>query len=279
VNAIASVTSRPGDVLGMHYFSPANVMKLLEVVRARDTAPDVVATVMDLAKRIRKIPALAGVCYGFVGNRMLTPYGVQVQMLLLEGATPAQIDGAMERFGLAMGPCAVSDLAGLDIGYKARRARTDRPADPRWFRIGDLLVEQGRLGQKTGAGFHRYAGRNRVPDPEVEAMIRAEAARLGVAQRAITDEEIVERTVYALVNEGCRVLAEGIAQRASDIDLIYVNGYGFPAVRGGPMFHARTVGLPRVLERIRAFRTAHGPDYWEPAPLLIEAVERGTDLA
>jgi 3-hydroxyacyl-CoA dehydrogenase len=179
-----------------------------------------------------------GVCYGFVGNRMLTPYGREVQLMLLEGAMPRQIDAAMERFGMAMGPLAVSDLAGLDIGYKARKARSDRPQDPRYFRIADLLAEQGRFGQKTGAGYYRYeAGkRERQVDPEVEALIRAEAARLGVAQREIAEEEIVERLIRALVKEGARILEEGIAQRASDIDLIYVNGYGFPATRGGPMF-------------------------------------------
>jgi 3-hydroxyacyl-CoA dehydrogenase len=269
LNAIAAATARPADVIGMHYFSPANVMKLLEVVRAAKTAPDVVATVMDLAKRIRKIPALVGVCYGFVGNRMLTPYGREVQFLLLEGAMPRQIDAAMERFGMAMGPLAVSDLAGLDIGYKARQARTDRPQDPRWFRIADLLAERGRFGQKTGAGYYRYeAGkRERRVDPEVEALIRAEAARLGVVQREVSDGEIVERLVYALVNEGARILEEGIAQRASDIDLIYVNGYGFPATRGGPMFYASTVGYATVRARIEAFRERFGAQYWQPAPL------------
>ncbi|MBK6289492.1 MAG: enoyl-CoA hydratase/isomerase family protein [Pseudomonadales bacterium] len=269
LDAIAAVTSRPGDVIGMHYFSPANVMKLLEVVRGRETAPDVVATVMELARGLGKVPALVGVCYGFVGNRMLTPYGREVQMLLLEGATPAQVDSAMESFGMAMGPCAVSDLAGLDIGYKARKARSDLPDDPRYFRIGNLLVERGRLGQKSGKGFYAYPdGRKRVVDPDVEALIRMEAAALGVEPRTIGDVEIVERLVYALVNEGARVLEEGIAQRASDIDLIYTNGYGFPVARGGPMFYAETLGLKAVHERICEFREQHGAQYWEPAPLL-----------
>jgi 3-hydroxyacyl-CoA dehydrogenase len=281
LNAIAAATARPGDVIGMHYFSPANIMKLLEVVRGTATSPDVVATVMELARRIGKIPALVGVCYGFVGNRMLQPYAREAQMLLLEGATPAQIDAAMEAFGMAMGPCAVGDLAGLDIGYKARAARTDRPDDPRWFRIGDLLVEQGRLGQKSGAGFYSYApgGRERQSDPVVEEMIRAEAARLGVAQRTITAETIVERLIYAMVNEGCRVLEEGIAQRASDIDLIFANGYGFPVARGGPMMYAQTVGLATVHSRVCAFRDQLGPRYWEPSTLLARCAQSGEALA
>ena len=280
LNAIAAATTRPGDVIGMHYFSPANIMKLLEVVRGAATSPDVVATVMDLARRIGKIPALVGVCYGFVGNRMLLPYGREAQMLLLEGATPAQIDAAMETFGMAMGPCAVSDLAGLDIGYKARAARKDRPDDPRWFRIGDLLVEQGRLGQKSGAGFYLYdaGSRTRTPDPAVQELIRSEAARLGVTQRDISDSLIVERLMYAMVNEGCRALEEGIAQRSSDIDLIYANGYGFPVARGGPMMYAQTVGLATVYERVLAFREELGARYWEPSALLARCAKSGEPL-
>jgi len=280
VNAIAAVTSRPQDVIGMHYFSPANVMKLLEVVRAAATGPDVVATVMGLAARLRKIPVLVGVCYGFVGNRMLIPYGREAQMLLLEGATPSQVDAAMEAFGMAMGPFAVADLAGLDIGYKARQARSDLPDDPRYFRIGNMLVERGRLGQKSGEGFYRYPSGQRARSvcTEVEQMIRAEAARLGVTQRQIGDEEIVERLVYALVNEGARALQEGIARRASDIDVIYTNGYGFPVARGGPMFHARSVGLAQVHRRICDFRDQHGAQYWEPAALLAELAQAGADF-
>ena len=280
LNAIAAATARPGDVIGMHYFSPANIMKLLEVVRGAATSPDVVATVMELARRIGKIPALVGVCYGFVGNRMLQPYAREAQMLLLEGATPAQIDAAMEAFGMAMGPCAVGDLAGLDIGYKARAARSDRPDDPRWFRIGDLLVEQGRLGQKSGAGFYRYeaGSRARTPDPSVQELIGAEAARLGVTQRDISDTLIVERLIYAMVNEGCRALEEGIAQRATDIDLIYANGYGFPVARGGPMMYAQTVGLAAVYERVLDFRAECGPLYWEPSALLARCAKSGEPL-
>ncbi len=280
LDAIAGVTARPADVIGMHYFSPANVMKLLEVVRGAATSPDVVATVMELARRIGKIPALVGVCYGFVGNRMLQPYAREAQMLLLEGATPARIDSAIESFGMAMGPCAVGDLAGLDIGYKARSARKDRPDDPRWFRIGDLLAEQGRLGQKSGAGFYRYepGSRERLPDPAVEQLIRAEAARLGVVQRETSAAGIVERLIYAMVNEGCRVLEEGIAQRASDIDLIYANGYGFPVARGGPMMYAQTVGLSAVYEKVLSFREELGPLYWEPSALLARCAKSGEPL-
>ena len=280
LNAIAAVTARAGDVIGMHYFSPANIMKLLEVVRGGATSPDVVATVMELARRIGKVPALVGVCYGFVGNRMLLPYGREAQMLLLEGATPAQIDAAMEAFGMAMGPCAVSDLAGLDIGYRARAARKDRPDDPRWFRVGDALVEQGRLGQKSGAGFYRYeaGSRERQSDPAVQALIRTEAARLGTVQREISDTLIVERLLYAMVNEGCRVLEEGVAQRASDIDLIYANGYGFPVARGGPMMYAQTVGLGIVHDRVLAFREELGARYWEPSALLVRCAASGEAL-
>jgi 3-hydroxyacyl-CoA dehydrogenase len=211
---------------------------------------------------------------------MLQPYAREAQMLLLEGATPARIDSAIESFGMAMGPCAVGDLAGLDIGYKARSARKDRPDDPRWFRIGDLLAEQGRLGQKSGAGFYRYepGSRERLPDPVVEQLIRAEAARLGVVQRETSAAGIVERLIYAMVNEGCRVLEEGIAQRASDIDLIYANGYGFPVARGGPMMYAQTVGLSAVYEKVLSFREELGPLYWEPSALLARCAKSGEPL-
>jgi len=251
-------------------------MKLLEVVRGEHTSPEVIKTVMALAKRIRKVPVLVRVCYGFVGNRMLLQFGRETQNMLLEGAMPAQIDAAMESFGSAMGPCAVGDLAGLDIGYKARRARTDLPDDPRYFRIGDLLAEAGRLGQKTGQGFYNYPDgpRKRIIAPEVEQLIRDEAVRLGVPQREFSAEDIQERLVYALVNEGARILSEGIAQRASDVDLVYINGYGFPQKHGGPMFYADTVGLDQVLERIQCFHMTIG-DHWAPAPLLVELAAAG----
>ena len=277
IDAIAAVTARPQDVLGMHFFSPANVMKLLEVVRGRETAPDVLATVMEIARRIRKVPVLSRVCYGFIGNRMLGGYMREAQMLLLEGAKPVQVDGALERFGMAMGPIAVGDLAGLDVGYKARQAlpdQTDHPA----HNLIDQLVEAGRLGQKTGAGFYRYdpATRQRQDDPEVDSMIRAEANRLGLPQHTYTDAEIVERTVYPLINEGALILEEGIAQRSGDIDITYLYGYGFPAHRGGPMFYGSTVGTGQVYRKICEFRDTLGrPDDWRPAPLLERLAREG----
>ena len=269
IDAIAAVTSRAQDVLGMHFFSPANVMKLLEVVRGEKTADDVLATVMKLAKKIRKVAVLSRVGYGFIGNRMLGGYFREAQMLLLEGATPSQVDSAMQSFGMAMGPLAVGDLAGLDVGYKARQALPDRPDHPATH-VADQLVEMGRLGQKTGAGYYRYDAetRKRLADPEVEALIRAEAGRLAIEPRTFSDEEIVARVIYPLINEGARVLEEGIAQRASDIDIVYIYGYGFPAHRGGPMFYADTVGAKAVYDRICEFRDTLRADDWQPAPLL-----------
>ena len=269
IDAIAAVTSRAQDVLGMHFFSPANVMKLLEVVRAEKTADDVLATVMKLAKKIRKVAVLSRVGYGFIGNRMLGGYFREAQMLLLEGATPSQVDSAMQSFGMAMGPLAVGDLAGLDVGYKARQALPDRPDHPATH-VADQLVEMGRLGQKTGAGYYRYdpETRKRLADPEVEALIRTEAGRLAIEPRTFSDEEIVARVIYPLINEGARVLEEGIAQRAGDIDIVYIYGYGFPAHRGGPMFYADTVGAKAVYDRICEFRDTLRADDWQPAPLL-----------
>lgn len=269
IDAIAAVTSRPRDVVGMHFFSPANVMKLLEVVRGEKTADDVLATVMSLARRIRKVPVLARVCYGFIGNRMLEGYFREAQMLLLEGATPAQVDAALENFGMAMGPLAVGDLAGLDVGYKARQARggSDHPSTA----VADRLVEQGRLGQKSGAGYYRYdpETRRREEDGEVLKIIREEAARLHIEARKFTDDAIVERVIYPLINEGARVLEEGVAQRPGDIDIVYLYGYGFPAWRGGPMWYGSTVGTKTVYEKICEFRDTLGrPEDWQPAPLL-----------
>ncbi len=240
VDAIAAATGRPQDVLGLHFFSPAHIMKLLEVVRGEKTADEVLATCMKLAKRIRKVPVVAGVCYGFIGNRMLQPYAQQTQLLLLEGATPEQVDTAMETFGMAMGPLRVFDLAGLDVGYKAREALSDEEkGDPAGYRVPDLLVEAGRLGQKSGNGFYSYdENRKPTPDPDVHKIIEDTAAELGIERRDISDDEIVERLVGALVDEGKKIVDEGIAQRASDIDVVYVYGYGFPAFRGGPMFYA-----------------------------------------
>jgi len=277
VDDIAAVTGRPEDVLGMHFFSPANVMKLLEVVRGATTADDVLATVMKFARTLGKVPVVSRVCYGFIGNRMLAGYFREAQMLLLEGATPTQVDQALESFGMAMGPLAVSDLAGLDVSYKARQAIPDIPDHPS-VHVADQLVEMGRLGQKTGAGYYRYdsATRKRQADPEVEEMIRAEAKRLGMAPRTITDSEIVQRVIYPLINEGARILEEHIAQRPGDIDIVYLYGYGFPKWRGGPMFFADTVGLKIVFERICAFRDSlERPQDWQPAALLETLASQG----
>ena len=245
VNAIAAATSRPEDVIGMHFFSPAHIMKLLEIVRADRTGDDVLATCLQVAKRIRKVPVVARVCYGFIGNRMLQPYAAQVQRLLLEGATPQQVDAAMENFGMAMGPLRVFDLAGLDIGYRARQALSDeKKGEPATYLVSDRLVEAGRLGQKSGAGFYSYDDKRRpTPDPAVQAIIEETAVELGVERRDIKDDEIISRLVGALVDEGRKIVAEGIAQRASDIDVVYVYGYGFPAYRGGPMYWGNAVGL------------------------------------
>jgi 3-hydroxyacyl-CoA dehydrogenase len=238
VNEIAAATSRPEDVIGTHFFSPAHIMKLLEVVRGERAADDVLATCMRLAKRIRKVPVVSGVCYGFIGNRMLQPYGLQSQLLLLEGATPEQVDGAMEAFGMAMGPLRVFDLAGLDVGYKARQALSDeQKGDPAGYRVLDHLVEADRHGQKSGSGFYTYdEHRKPTPCPEVHKIIEETAAELGFERREISDEEIVNRLTKALYDEGCKIVEEGIAQRSSDIDVVYVYGYGFPAYRGGPMY-------------------------------------------
>ncbi len=271
VNAIAAATGRPQDVLGLHFFSPANIMKLLEVVRGEKTADDVLATCMSLAKRIRKVPVLAGVCYGFIGNRMLQPYFREAQLCVIEGATPEQVDNAMEAFGMAMGPLRVADLAGIDVGYKARQALPeDERGDPRAYRVADVLAEMGRFGQKTGSGFYRYdpETRRHSSDTEVIEIIEREAAAFGIERREIPGDEIVDRLVYGLVNEGMRIVEEGIAQRASDIDVVYVYGYGFPVWRGGPMHYAEAVGAGRVYERICEFRDRFGAEAWTPASLL-----------
>lgn len=241
VDEIAAATDRPGDVIGMHFFSPAHIMKLLEIVRAEKTTDDVLATVLSLSKRIRKIAVVASVCYGFIGNRMLRPYGATVQLLLLEGASPHQIDSAMESWGMAMGPLRVFDLAGLDIDYKARRALSDEErGDPKTYRVPDLLVELGRMGQKSGSGFYAYDDKRRPqPDAAVDKLIELVAEDFGIERRKVTGDEIVDRLISALVDEGQKILDEGIAQRSSDIDVVYVYGYGFPVSRGGPMFYAQ----------------------------------------
>ncbi|HEY7775296.1 MAG TPA: 3-hydroxyacyl-CoA dehydrogenase NAD-binding domain-containing protein, partial [Kineobactrum sp.] len=270
VNIIAGTTRRPQDVIGAHFFSPANVMKLLEVVRAQKTSQDVVKTFMQLAKTVGKIPVAVGVCHGFVGNRMLKAYGRQAQLLLLEGASPTQIDSAMEQWGMAMGPLAVSDLAGLDIGYRSRRDQGIASGSVAEFALADALVERERLGQKSGAGYYRYdpETRARTADPDVESLLKTIAEQWRIPQRTIDDEEIVDRLVLALVNEGAAIIDEGIAARPSDVDVVYLNGYGFPSWRGGPMFHADTLGLPVVLERLQALGHMTGDSGWAPAPLL-----------
>ncbi|TPI30177.1 3-hydroxyacyl-CoA dehydrogenase [Mesorhizobium sp. B3-1-6] len=271
VNEIAASTSRPGHMLGMHFFSPANVMKLLEIVRAEKTAPDVLATVTDLARRIGKVAVVVGVCHGFVGNRMLAARGAENEALLLEGATPAQVDKAFTDFGWPMGPFQMGDLAGLDIGWRNRKARGQTAV------IADTLCERGHFGQKTGRGWYRYesGAREPVADPEVEALIRAKAKELSIARRQIGADEIIERTLYPLVNEGAKILEEGIAARASDIDVLWVNGYGFPIGKGGPMFWAGLEGAAKIVERLEHWHGRTGRAIFEPAPVLRKFAETG----
>jgi 3-hydroxyacyl-CoA dehydrogenase len=281
VDAIAAATQRPASVLGLHFFSPANVMKLVEVVRGAGTAPAALATGVAFARRLGKMPVVVGNAVGFVGNRMLQAYGRENQLLLLEGATPWQVDAALERFGMAMGPNAVLDLAGIDIGWRARRERTDLPKDPRYFRVADALAEAGRLGQKSGRGNYRYTegGRGREPDPDVEALIVEEARKLGIERRAIQDDEIVERCVHALINEGARLLDEGVAERSSDVDVVWANGYGFPRWRGGPMQYADELGAAHVLATVERLRGVHGDLYWRPADCLVKLATTGGTFA
>jgi 3-hydroxyacyl-CoA dehydrogenase len=277
VDAIAAVTSRPEAVVGTHFFSPANVMKLLEIVRAAKTSDETLQTATLLAKTLGKVPVVVGVCDGFVGNRMVHKYLREAFFLIEDGALPQQVDRVMTGFGLAMGPFAMSDLAGLDVGYRIRQAQAaKRPAYERYSSVADKLVEQGRLGQKTGAGFYRYEPGNRtpLPDPEVERLILEHSRRLGIRRRDFSDEEILKHLMYALVNEGAKILAEGVARRAGDIDVIYVYGYGFPAHRGGPMFYASRTGLDEVYANINRFHQEYG-DIWKPAPLLAALAQEG----
>jgi 3-hydroxyacyl-CoA dehydrogenase len=278
IDRIAEFTKRPADVLGLHFFSPANVMRLLEVVRGAKTAPDVLATSMQLAKKIKKVAVVSGVCDGFIGNRMLARYGAAAQGLINAGALPQQIDGALQKFGLAMGPFRMGDLAGLDIGWATRKRKAAEANVPMKPIVADKLCEAGRFGQKTGAGWYRYEAGKRepIPDAVTEQLINDYRAANGITPRKVSDEEVVERCIYALVNEGARILAEGIAARASDIDLVYLNGYGFPAHRGGPMLYADTVGLPNVVRALRRFAAEPGADpSWQPAPLLLKLAEEG----
>jgi 3-hydroxyacyl-CoA dehydrogenase len=272
VNEIAASTSRPQDVVGMHFFSPANVMKLLEIVRAEKTAPDALATIVELARRIGKVPVIVGVCHGFVGNRMLAARGSESEELLLEGATPQQIDQVFTDFGWPMGPFQMSDLAGLDIGWRNRKARGQTAI------IADTLCEQGHFGQKTGSGFYRYENGSRTPapNPECETLIRNKAAEKGITPRAIGTEEIIERTLYPMINEGAKILEEKIAARASDIDIVWVNGYGFPVGKGGPMFWASLEGVDKIIGRLDHWHGRTGKDVFKPAPLLRHMAASGS---
>jgi len=281
VDKIADFTKRPQDVIGTHFFSPANVMKLLEIVRGKKTAKDVLATTMGLSKKLKKTGVVSGVCDGFIGNRMIEQYSRQAGFLLEEGALPEQVDKAIEKFGFAMGPFRMGDLAGNDIGYAIRKRRYVEKPNMVYSKTADLLVEMGRHGQKTGAGWYDYKPGNRTPIPnqQVNDMIVEESKRLGITRRKISDQEIVERLVFALVNEGAQILDEKIAQRASDIDMVYLTGYGFPIYRGGPMCYADTVGLQKVVMKMEQY--GKGPNAerqgkaWVPAPLLAKLAAEG----
>ena len=280
VNQIATYTKRPGDVIGMHFFSPANVMKLLENVRGKATEKDVIATVMSFSKKIGKIPVLVGVCEGFVGNRMLRMRGIQSAYMMEEGALPQQIDKVVYDYGFPMGPFAMSDLAGNDVGWRIRQGKKEK--EKRNVRytgyVADAICELGRFGQKTGAGYYKYnlPDRTPIPDPEVEKIIEETSKKLGITRRAISDQEILERALYPMVNEGAKILEEGMAQRALDIDVIWVNGYGWPVYRGGPMWWAdNVVGLKTIHDALLKYRDASGDPFWEPAPLLKKLVQEG----
>ncbi len=277
INEIAAVTRRPQDVIGMHFFSPANVMRLLENVRGEKTSPAVSASVMKIGKTIGKVPVLVGVCDGFVGNRMLSKRTREAFFMLEEGALPQQIDKVLYDFGLPMGPFAMSDMAGLDIGWRNRKAKMDKltPRE-RECNILDKICEMGRYGQKTGAGFYQYDDKRKATsDPEIEKLIVKHSEERGIARREISDQEILERCLYAMINEGAKILDEGIAARPSDIDVIWINGYGFPIYRGGPMFYADQVGLKTVYEKILEFQDRYGAEYWKPAALLEKLAKEG----
>ncbi|WP_417450853.1 3-hydroxyacyl-CoA dehydrogenase NAD-binding domain-containing protein [Kordiimonas sp.] len=281
VNEIAACTKRPEDVLGLHFFSPANVMRLLEIVRADKTAPDVLATCVDLAKAIRKVGVVAGVCHGFIGNRMLSPYGREAALAVIEGAKPEEVDAALFTFGMPMGPMTMSDMAGLDIGYLNRQGVGRENYETKAYDWMDRLVESGRKGLKVGAGVYAYEDGSRTPkpDPDVQKLIEEESVKAGIERRAISSDEIVERCMMALINEGAKILGEGKAYRASDIDVVYVNGYGYPAYRGGPMHYADSLGLKNVYDKICEFGEKFGPRWWQPAPLLKELAEAGKSFA
>ncbi len=277
IDAIASATARPHDVVGLHFFSPANVMRLLEVVRGSQTSPATLSAALAIAKRLGKIGVIAGNCDGFIGNRMLHAYRRQAEFLLEEGGTPEEIDAALKRFGMAMGPFAMADLAGLDIGWHIRQRRyADKPPVGRYSRLADTLCEMGRFGQKTGAGYYRYEAGERAPqpDPAVDAIIERHAREGGIVRRSLSSDEIVARALYPLVNEAAHLLAEGIATRPGDIDVVWVYGYGFPAFRGGPLRWADSLGLANVVAKMRDSERVYG-DVWRPAPLLAELAASG----
>jgi 3-hydroxyacyl-CoA dehydrogenase len=270
VNEIAAATKRPESVVGTHFFSPANVMRLLENVRGAKSSRTTIATVMAVGRRIGKVPVLVGVCYGFVGNRMLHQRSKESERLILEGALPQQVDQVLYDFGFPMGPFAMGDLAGLDVGWRIRKGRGERAP------VADRLCELGRFGQKTGAGFYRYEGdRTPRPDPDVEKIIVDLSAAQGITRRPISDDEIRERLLYPMVNEGAKILEEKIAIRPSDIDVIWVYGYGWPVYRGGPMFWADAVGLRQIRDRMREFGRRTGSDFWRPAALLDRLADEG----
>jgi 3-hydroxyacyl-CoA dehydrogenase len=279
LDKIAAFTKRPQDVVGLHFFSPANIMKLLEVVRGEKTGKDVLATVMKLAKKIKKTAVISGVCDGFIGNRMIEEYLRQAMFLLDEGATPGQVDKALEKWGMAMGPFRMSDLAGNDIMWAIRKRRYVEHPDINYSKTGDRLCELGRFGQKTGSGWYRYeAGkRDAFPDPVVDHLIADYRREIGVNARVISDDEIVQRCILALVNEGAHILEDKIASRASDIDMVYLSGYGFPLYRGGPMHYADSLGLRNVARMMQQFATNEraDPTFWQPAKLLADLAAEG----
>jgi 3-hydroxyacyl-CoA dehydrogenase len=277
LDKIADFTQRPQDVIGLHFFSPANVSKLLEIVRGAKSAKDVVATSMAVSKQIKKVGVMSGVCDGFIGNRMMNAYFRQMELLLDVGALPQQIDRAMEKFGFAMGPFRVSDLAGNDIMWAIRKRLYLEYPHRVFSKTPDRICELGRFGQKTGTGWYDYKPGERTPTPSdlVNSIVLEESARLGITRREVGDEEIVQRALYSLINEAARILDESIATRASDIDVVYLTGYGFPDFRGGPLFYADTVGLPNILRTMREFSKGYQPDAWQPAPLLKQLAEEG----
>jgi 3-hydroxyacyl-CoA dehydrogenase len=282
INEIAAATQRPASVIGLHFFSPANVMPLLEVVRTDATSPAAIGAALDLAKVLRKTPVLARVCYGFIGNRMMEGYAREAQRMVLEGATPRQVDGALEAWGMAMGILAVFDMAGIDVGVNVHRANAERyPPDPSYYQADAALYAAGRLGQKNGKGYYLYhpGDRTRHDDPEALEILRKTARDLQIEQSRHSAEEIVERCVYPLINEGIRILEEGIALRASDVDVVWCAGYGFPRYRGGPLFYADTIGLKTVHDGMLKYRDRFGPMHWQPAPLLARLASEGRTLA